>query len=76
MNEYIYLFLIFGACFGAATFHHRHLFSEGPRKAADPAEDASVGHRVFWLAVCTLLWPIMALTGVNTALILAKRRRR
>lgn len=33
MNAYIWLFLLFGACFGVATFSNRHLFSEGPAKS-------------------------------------------
>jgi hypothetical protein len=76
MNIYICLFLLFGASFGVATFEHRHLFSEGPRKPDAPPGGPSVGSRVFWLMVCTLLWPIMVLTGVNTAVILARRGRR
>jgi len=75
MNAYIWLFLLFGACFGVATFSNRHLFSEGPRKVDDPPGGPTVASRLFWISLCTLLWPIMALTGVNTALILAKRRR-
>ena len=75
MNAWIVMYLLFGTSFGAATFTHRHLFSEGPRKPDEPPGGPSVGSHVFWLMVCTWLWPIMALTGLNTALILAKRRR-
>jgi hypothetical protein len=30
---------------------------------------------VLWLMVCTFLWPLMVLTGLNSAWILAKRKR-
>ncbi|MBU3694890.1 MAG: hypothetical protein FGM40_08700 [Rhodocyclaceae bacterium] len=75
MNIYIYAFLLFGACFGAATFSCRYLFSEGPKKIPDPPGGPTLASRVFWVMVCTFLWPIMVLTGVNSALILARRRR-
>ena len=76
MNLYIVLFLALGAAFGLATFTRRHLFSEGPRQADASSQAASLGERAMWVLVCAFLWPIMVLTGVNTALILAKRRRR
>lgn len=75
MNSYIYFFFIFGACFGAATFPWRHLFSEGPHKAESPVGEEAWLSRVMWIATCTLLWPVMALSGLNTAWILARRRR-
>jgi hypothetical protein len=75
MNAWIVIYLLFGMCFGAATFAHRHLFSEGLRRPDEPPCGPSLGSRMFWLMVCTWLWPIMALTGLNTALILARRRR-
>lgn len=75
MNPYIVMYLIFGAAFGAATFANRHLFSEGPRKPDEPPGGPSWPSRIFWLMVCTWLWPVMALTGLNTAWILARRRR-
>jgi hypothetical protein len=75
MNTYITLFLVAGACFGAATFPIRHFFSEGPHQADDASQAPTLGHRVFWIMVCTFLWPLMALTGVNSAWIIAKRNR-
>jgi len=75
VNLYICSFLLFGTAFGLATFDCRHLFSEGPRKVDDPPEGPSLASRVFWVMVCTFLWPVMVLTGLNTAWILAKRRR-
>jgi hypothetical protein len=57
-------FLIFGACFGLATFSHRHLFSEGPSRAAQGGdEDDTLMQRVIWVASCSALWPLMLLTG-------------
>jgi hypothetical protein len=75
LNIYIYLFLLFGAAFGLSTFSYRHIFSEGPHEAETPQEGASLGGRVMWALVCTFLWPIMVLTGLNSVRILAKRKR-
>ena len=75
MNIYIYLFLLFGALFGLSTFSYRHIFSEGPHQI-DSAEGAhSLGSRLLWAMVCTFLWPIMVLTGLNSARIMARRKR-
>ena len=71
----ISLFLFLGVCFGLATFHHRHLFSEGPTKSEPSDAKSILDGRIFWILVCALLWPILVLTGVNTAWILAKRRK-
>jgi hypothetical protein len=72
---FICLFLIFGACFGFATYSKRHLFSEGPHKADDSHQTALLEGRIFWIVLCTLLWPIMVITGINTAWILFKRKK-
>ena len=74
LNAYIFIFLIVGACFGLATFSYRHLFSEGPHRAEDAVQASSLAGRVFWAMVCTFLWPVMILTGINSAWILAKRK--
>ena len=71
----ICLFLIFGAFFGFVTYSKRHLFSEGPQKANGPEQTSSLKGRIFWVLLCTLLWPIMAITGINTAWILFKRKQ-
>jgi hypothetical protein len=63
MTTTIVLFLAFGACFGLATFSNRHLFSEGPSRKGQAADD-TLGARVMWVLICSALWPIMALTGV------------
>jgi hypothetical protein len=72
---FICLYLIFGACFGFVTHSTRHLFSEGPQKPKDSDQNSSLGGRIFWIMVCTLLWPIMVITGINTAWILFKRKQ-
>jgi hypothetical protein len=72
---FISLFLIFGACFGFITYSKRHWFSEGPHKANDSDQTPNLKGRIFWITLCTLLWPIMALTGLNTAWIMFKRKR-
>ncbi len=75
MNIYIYLFLLFGAVFGLSTFSYRHIFSEGPHQVDTGEGGSTLGSRVLWAMVCTFLWPIMVLTGLNSARILAKRKR-
>jgi hypothetical protein len=75
LNIYIYLFLLFGLLFGLSTFSYMHLFSEGPHKVDTPEGGSTLGGRVLWAMVCTFLWPIMVLTGLNSARILAKRKR-
>ena len=75
LNIYIVVFLLFGAGFGLMTFPYRHIFSEGPQKVETPPSGPALTGRVFWAMVCTFLWPIMILTGLNSAWILAKRKR-
>ena len=74
MTIYIFVFLVFGAVFGLVTFSRRHLFSEGPKKVEESTEDNNLGRRVMWMLICTFLWPIMVLTGLNSLLILSKRK--
>ena len=50
-------------------------FSEGPQKVNDSDQTSSLGAHIFWVMVCTLLWPIMVITGINTAWILFKRKQ-
>jgi hypothetical protein len=40
-----------------------------------PQDKPTLGHRVLWTMVCTFLWPIMLISGLNSAVILAKRKR-
>lgn len=75
MNLYIALFLVFGAVFGLSTFSYRHIFSEGPQQVETAESGSTLGSRVLWAMVCTFLWPIMVLTGLNSARILARRKR-
>jgi hypothetical protein len=75
MNGYIYAFLMFGACFGWFSFPYRHLFSEGPTQSKAAQEMNVFDGRTFWVLLCGFLWPIMLLTGVNTAWVLFRRRR-
>ena len=74
MNTYIFVFMLFGFAFGMASSPVRHLFSEGPTKTDVSEVTSFLDGRVFWALVCTCLWPIMLLTGLNSARILAKRR--
>ncbi len=78
MNLYIGLFLAFGAFFGLATFTRRHLFSEGPHQPT-PSDASTRMHwaaLAFWTLLCTMLWPIMVVSGLNTAWVLARRKAR
>jgi hypothetical protein len=76
-NAYTFIctYLTFGACFGFATYSQRHLFSEGPSKPKDTDQASPLAGRIFWVMLCTLLWPIMAITGINTAWVLYKRKK-
>ncbi|MFZ9314861.1 MAG: hypothetical protein ACO24G_06375, partial [Burkholderiaceae bacterium] len=74
MNAYLYAYFALGILFGVFTFTNRHLFSEGPTRG--PKDNPTIfDGRSFWVTLCMFWWPVMALTGVNTAFILAKRRR-
>lgn len=75
MNIYITLFLLVGACFGLASFSNRHLFSEGPTRQRLAGSRAALADRALWVVTCTFLWPLMVLTGLNSAWILARRKR-
>jgi len=69
------LYLFFGACLGFFTYTQRHLYSEGPHKAIDSDQTSLLEGRVFWVLLCTLLWPIMVITRINTAWVLFKRKK-
>jgi hypothetical protein len=71
----ILLYLFLGICFGFATFSNRHLFSEGPDKENKPEQASVLEGRTFWIMICTWLWPILVFTGINSAVILAKRKK-
>ena len=71
----ILLYLFLGICFGFTTFSNRHLFSEGPDKENKSEQASVLEGRTFWIMICTWLWPIMVFTGINSAVILAKRKK-
>lgn len=75
LNIYIVMFLSFGALFGLSTFSYQHIFSEGPHKVNAGEGGPTLGARVLWAMVCTFLWPVMILAGLNSAWILARRKR-
>lgn len=75
MNTYIVSFLLGGFFFGVVSFPIRHLFSEGPTKVQLSDGSSSLQERIFWSLICTCLWPILLLTGLHSAWIIAKRRR-
>lgn len=58
------LFLASGALFGLLSYPHRHLFGEGhPNAHADPAN--GLKGRLFWVVVCTFLWPLQLVGGLH-----------
>ena len=75
-NLVIFIYILVGAGFGLASFPYRNLFSEGPEKVNDSEQTSLLRGRLFWVLVCTWLWPIMVLTGINTARIISKRKRK
>ena len=75
LNLYLLLFFVAGALLGLFTYPYRHLFSEGPNKSEPTQTTPSLSSRLLWLMVCTFLWPLLILTGLNSAWILAKRKR-
>jgi ATP/ADP translocase len=70
----IVLFLLFGALFGLVTFPNRHLFSEGPTTRDESGSAGALRARLGWTLLCTMLWPIMVLTGLHSIWLLARRR--
>lgn len=70
------LFLAFGCLFGLATFSNRHLFSEGPHQAQSAESSFARREMALWVSVCIFLWPIMVVSGLNTAWVLARRKAR
>lgn len=73
----VFLFFFgFGACFGLATWSHRHLFSEGHTRRAAPGEEDGLGNRLMWVLLCSALWPLMLLTGLYSAGYRARVRAR
>jgi hypothetical protein len=51
------------------------LFSEGPHTAKELDGNPFFESRIFWVLLCAMLWPIMALTRIHTAWLLNKRRK-
>lgn len=64
MNLTLMMFLVAGLAFGLSTLTHRHLFSEG---GTPPNPGEGWGPRLMWVTMCTLLWPIFAVTGLYGA---------
>ena len=60
----IVLFLAVGVVFGLATYSRRHLFGEGPPDQYADAADGLKG-RLFWVTVCTFLWPLQLVSGLH-----------
>ncbi len=76
MTTALVFFFAFGACFGLASWSHRHLFSEGHTRRGAPGEDDGWGSRLMWVLLCSGLWPLMLLTGAYSAAHRARVRAR
>lgn len=63
MTTPLIVFLVIGALFGLLSFNSRHHFSEGSTQPAE-AKDNTWMARLGWLALGTLLWPLLVLTGL------------
>lgn len=74
MTTPILLFIVLGLCFGLATMTRQHFFSEGVSRS--DADVRGWKQRVVWVLMCSLLWPLMALTGLHSLWLLARRRAR
>lgn len=68
MNAWITAYLVIGVLFGLSTFKLQHHFSEGSTREAP-------GPVWLWIAICSFLWPLLALTGVHNGLRLARKQR-
>jgi hypothetical protein len=60
MDAFILAFVAIGAAFGWLTFAQRHHFSEGSSR---PSPDDGAWQRAGWVLTCSLLWPLMVVSG-------------
>jgi hypothetical protein len=60
----IALFLAAGFVFGLLTYSRRHLFGEGPPQPVVDRQEGLSG-LLFWVAICTFLWPIQVVGGLH-----------
>ncbi len=59
----VLIFAALGLLFGWATYPRRHLFSEGHARQRR-GDDDPLDSRTVWVALCSLLWPLMVLSGL------------
>lgn len=57
------LFLSAGLLFGLLTFTRRHLFSEGHTRPGVGGSGNTASACVGWTVLCSVLWPLMAVSG-------------
>lgn len=77
MNASIFVFLAVGVVFGLVSYPWRRHFSEGSTRPGAPGAGQGLDGRWAWLAVCTLLWPLLMVSGALGQLsrrALARRR--
>lgn len=60
----IVLFPLAGLVFGLLTYSRRHLFGEGPPEQYTDPQDG-FNSRLFWVSICTFLWPIQLVGGLH-----------
>ncbi|MCU0868292.1 MAG: hypothetical protein MUF30_01640 [Burkholderiales bacterium] len=59
----IVVFVVVGAVFGLVSWRWRHHFSEGSVRPGGPDAGRGLDSRLVWVVSCTLLWPLLLLTG-------------
>jgi hypothetical protein len=63
----ILTYLGLGVAFGLATATHRQHFSEGPARAPEARHATVMDGPAMWVVTSTVLWPLLALSGVYGA---------
>jgi hypothetical protein len=68
-------FVLLGLAFGLLSASRRHWFSEGVTRpdADDPRGERR--ERALWVLLCSLLWPLMLLTGLHSWWLMSRRAR-
>ena len=67
MSAQIVGFIAFGILFGLLSYGSRHLFGEGPSRPEDADPHDGPQGLALWVMICSMLWPILAFTGVYGA---------
>ncbi len=75
MTSIVLLFVGLGVVFGVLSASRRHLFSEGVSPQSDDSDAKDeLRQRALWVLLCSLLWPLMLMTGLHSWWLLSRRR--